>query len=89
MREVGRYCVEYSTGFDNLLDAKEECTQNLQCTMLYDDCGNGNSFRPCNSKVISKSVCNSILYRKGATGKLVQLIVIDLVSTLFVKTKCY
>ena len=81
MKDVGRYCDVNSTCFDNLLDAKDECTQNSQCTMLYDNCGNGNSFRPCSGTVISKSGCNSILYRKGATGKLVELIVIDLVST--------
>ena len=55
----------------NLLNAKQECSQNQNCTMFYDRCGKGNEFWFCSDVSETKdSTCDSILYSKKIEGKL-------------------
>ena len=59
----------------NLIDAKQECSANKQCSMFYDVYGGGYKFFACEiSSKVDSSTAGSVLYKKGDTSILVSLI---------------
>ena len=73
--EYNSFCIGPQTPMtsENLLDAKQECSQNPKCTMFYDSCGHGYGFFFC-TKMSERdsSGCGSILHIKHTEGKRVQ-----------------
>ena len=72
-RHAGRLCESYGSPFNSLLEAKDECNKNSQCTGVYDVCGDGTRVYACTGTETFESGCNSIMYRKVTTGKIEQL----------------
>ena len=71
VRKEKSICKDYtavsnSGGDVNLLHAKQECTKDYECAMIFDDKGEGREFYVCtyDAEIISVND-NSILYLKG------------------------
>ena len=60
-------CYPYTgTDWHNIADAKQTCSEILDCGKIQDTCGEGNSFSYCNKDAMTRSSsCRSILYTKG------------------------
>ena len=63
----GAQCIPWTaTDWQNIAEAKQTCSEILDCGKIQDTCGEGNSFSYCNKDAMTRSSsCGSILYTRG------------------------